>query len=572
MSKNILLQGWEKMFCFKNGNLTNTCTKCEIRNSAGGDNIGKNLPDVDVYKDRIHILFKQKIVAKEFPNYFGYLQERLLDVNAETEVVIDLHNTKYINHFCISKILITIYKIRKNKKIKIIFPEDFKGNKMMRYLYNLGVLDFVFNVIEFECWAGQKRVENYSEKNSFDECYDYAIFPYTVFEEKIQTENSKKIEEIINNILSSVQTYYTTRNQVEKYRQIESRVHLYLFEVIDNIFSHAYKESNEKTVWFAVNIYNNYLPPYRVLVGTPEERKFENRITRLQREVPMSVYKDIHDRYFGGFNIFVDDIGKGIQGTYKAKSIENIYKDVYLNGSNKRKTINGLKLVADQIATNCDMLWAHDGRNWVSTSFVENNSIIRPDESETIHYSHPALKGLTYDIFVNLAKNSKEKKRTYEEFGYKISLTLQQLKECIYVNKDVEFEQNVFVDLLNIKNRNKSFQKELNVKAKRLFYRPRATQKNKMGLELDTRVISKLSDESFFDTLVVYDLNQTTLFQIRAVFENRDYARELIKYGIETIALLTEESWIFCMKVVKDIFVMRRPTAVNYALNCCSAN
>lgn len=544
------------MICFKNGEDRQNCNICALKYSANGGIMNNNIPEIDIYKNSMTITFREKVIAKDFAKYFGYLQERILSVDSEQKIIIDFQRTLYINHFCISKLLLTLYKIRSQKEIIFLFPAQTGKNKMLRFLHNLGILDFIFE--NFQCRIENEIIQKYSEKYDFNDCYDYAILPYIIYDEEIKDDNVESIEKIVDVILQSIENYYATRRQTEKYRQIESRVHLYLFEIIDNIFQHAYPKENEESrrALFAINVYNSYLPPYKVLVGTPEEAKFENRIERLQREVPMSVYKNIHDRFFGGFNILVDDIGASIQSTYTISDLENVYKDVYLNGSKKRKTINGLKLVADQISCNNDLLWAHDGRNWISTSFIENSSIVISDESETIHYKHPAIKGLTYDLFINLAKNSKEKKKTYENFGSKVTFSLEDIKEIISNNKN-----GVFVDLLNVLNRNKSFEKQLNSKAKYLFYRPRATQKNKMANEFETRVIDKFSEVSQFDSLVIYDLNQTTLFQIKAVFENKGIALKLLQKGFQKIILITEESWLFAMQPVGDIFMLKKEVA-----------
>lgn len=552
------IRGGKSMFCFSSGSAECECDICAIRTSGSGKNTSHRIPNVDIYKETLTISFGEKVIAKDFAKYFGVVQQRMLAPNFENEIVIDFTNTKYINHFCISKILITAYKIKQDKKVSILLPTDCKNNKMLRFLYNRGILDFIFLNENFQCFVGEERVTHYLEKYNFEECYDYAIYPYTIFEIKMTDVHSKEIENLVKRVLESIEKYFSKKNQSEKYQRIESRVKLYLFEIVDNIFEHAYKKGNTDKIVFAINIYNSYLPPYKVLVGTPEECKFENRIVRLQTEVPMSVYRDIHDRYFGGFNIFIDDIGDGIDGTYPASNLENKYKDVYINGSKKRKTINGLKLVADQMAINADLLWAHDGRSWVSTSFTENSNICRSDDSKTIHYEHPSIKGLTYDLFVNLAQNSKEKKKTYEQFGNKVSFKLDEVREIILGKKEDELDESIFVDLLNRKNRNKSFTDVLCKKYKYLFYRPRATQKNKMANEIDTRIISKFTTESHFDYLIVYDLNQTTLFQIKAVFENKDIAVELIQKGIKGILLFTEESWLFYMIVCGDSFSMRK--------------
>ena len=542
------------MFCFKNGNTECMCQVCAMRSTGMGNDISYKIPNIDIYKETLTISFGRKIIAKDFAKYFGGLQKRMLSFDSERVIVIDFTETKYINHFCISKILVTAYKVRKFKKILFLLPREFKNNKMLRFLYNCGILDFIFSTREFQCFVGEERINHYLEKYTFSECYDHAIFPYKLFEYKIKEDHSNDVGQIVKEVLKSIEKYYSEKNQGEKYHRIESRVRLYLFEIVDNIFEHAY----ETEAVFAINVYNSYLPPYKVLVGTPEERKFENRIARLQAEVPMSIYKDIHDRFFGGFNIFIDDIGKGIDGTYSDSSIENKYKDVYINGSKKRKTVNGLKLVADQMAINADLLWAHDGSNWVSTSFAENSNICRNDDSHTIHYSHPSIKGLTYDLFVNLAQNSKEKKKAYEKFGNKITFNLDEIRNIISGQEGTEITKGVFVDLLYRKNKNKSFADVLNKKYEYLFYRPRATQKNKMSNELDTRIISKFTDKSYFDYLVVYDLNQTTLFQIKAVFENKEIAMKLIQKGIREIFLLTEESWMFYMTMYGDSFSMQK--------------
>ena len=541
------------MFCYGNGSQNSICEICALKSSKEEGGKLNKWPNIDIYKDSLTISFGNKVIAKDFAVYFGCLQERIVSLDHEKEINIDFTNTNYINHFCISKILLTVFKVRKEKIISFLFPYDFKNNKMLRFLYNRGILDFIFSDDYFQCYVGGEKLKHYSEVHSFCECYDNAIFPYTIFETKIEKEHTEEIERIINWVLSSIKVFFNEKNQSEKYKRIQSRIRLYLYEIVDNVFEHAYTEN----AVFAINVYNSYLPPYKVLVGTPEEYKFENRIIRLQKEVPMSVYKDIHDRYFGGINIFVDDIGAGIAQTYKEGNGENKYKDVYINGSRKRKTINGLKLVADQIAINADSLWAHDHRNWISTSFTENNNICKDDKSQTLHYVHPVIKGVTYDIFVNLAQNSKEKKKTYEQFGEKISFKIEVIQNIISEMHKETNKDNIFVDLLNYRNKNRRYEYEVRKSAKYIFFRPRATQKNKMANELENRILIHFNEKSQFEFMVVYDLNQTTLFQMKAVFENRDIGEKLIQKGIKTILLFTEESWLFKMIARDDnSFVM----------------
>lgn len=512
------------------------------------------IPQIEAYKNQLYVRFGERVIAKDFVAYFGNIQQRILDDKEEAKICVDLSGTKYINQFCISKILLTLYMCRKTKIIKILLPSE--ENKMLRYLYNLGILDFIFSCPAIKCYINGNHVETYGAVYDFSDCYDHTIFPYTIFEYEIGEDNIKNEEEVISTCLQEIENYYCIeKKQPEKFKQFESRVHLYLQEIVDNIFRHAYRH----TAIFAINVYNSYLPPYNVFSGTQEEKKFENRINRMQQEVPMSIYKDIQERYFGGFNIFIDDIGWGIQETYMGKNTENIYKDIYLNGSKKRQTINGLKLVADQISINNDILWAHDTRQWIRTSFIENNNICSSDDSKNNHYEHVPVKGLSYDLFINLAQNSMEKKRTYQRFGCKVEFDLPEIREI--VSKDSISEDCAFVDILNIKNKNISMKPQL-IKAKKiLFYRPRAAQKNKMASELETRIISYFSQTSFFKYLIVYDLNQTTLFQARAVFEDEKIANRLIDHGIEKVILLTEECWLFAMSYKESAYELCKDVA-----------
>lgn len=540
------------MFCFRSSQEQMECKNCIIRK----DGMFKEIPEIDKHKNELSIFFGNRVTAGEFAIYFGELQKRILDLNAEQIININLEKTKYINQFCISKLILTISLVKKDKCINIFFPHQHDDNKMLRFLYNNGILDLLFTDSNINCYINNEKVNHYEVKYNFSNCYDQAIFPYRiyVYNTKIKAEH-KEIEKIITDILHTTEDFYVKREQQEKFHQIKERLHLYLYEIIDNIFQHAYEDY---PIIFGINICNSYLPPYKVLAGTREEKKFANRIARLQKEVPMSVYKDIHDRFFGGFNVFVDDIGKGISSTYSSSSIENVYRDVYINGSKKRKNINGLKLVADQIAINNDILWAHDRRHWVCTSFVENNSIIKSDKSETLTYKHTDIRGLTYDIFINLAQNSKEKIIAYNKFGYKVQFKLSEIRDIISLDSD-EYIPDIFVDLINIKNKTKKF--NLNIESEVLFYRFRAIQKNKIAAELDTRIQKPLREEKNtgkFKYLVVYDLNQTTLFQARAVFENKDKVKELIKKGIEQIVLITEECWFFVMDLIKDAYYMHK--------------
>lgn len=541
------------MYCFKNGNEELNCSYCAMRKTFSGIGKGNNCPEIQIYKNQFLLKFSDEVIAKDFAKYFGEIQNKILgeDFCAE-EIIIDLSETKYINHFCISKIVLTLYACKKNKKIKMCLPRH--NNKMLRYIYNLGILDYIFNCGYIECYIGDKIHNSYEDIYDFNGCYDHSILPYEIFEFNKNVNNEYFDEEkiVVEKCLNAVKKYYCEeKEQPEKYNKVESRVSLYLQEIVDNVFKHAYIESDK--IFFAINIYNSYLPPYAVYKGTREEEKFEKRINKLQKHVPMSVYKDIQDRYFGGFNIVIDDIGEGIRNTYTSEKKENVYKDVYINGTKGRRTINGLKLVADQIAMNNDILWAHDTKYWIRTSFIENNQLCKEDESKTLHYDHLAVMGLCYDIFINLSQNSIEKRKTYEKFGIKCKMSVSEIKEMISMSKNSS--DNTVIDNLNVTYKNVSMQDRLNVQSKFLFYRPRATQKNKMANEIGTRVLIRTSDESNFKYLVIYDLNQTTLFQAKAALEYEEITNKIRKIGIDKIILLTEDSWFFAMvsnKMNKD--------------------
>ena len=373
------------MYCFGNGSEELKCKYCGMRESEAGIKKKLDIPEIQVYKKELLIKFGAEVIAQEFAGYFGEIQNRVLRRDTEEIVVVDLSETRYINHFCISKILLTLFACKDYKKIKLCLPSS--KNKMLRYIYNLGILDYIFECNYIDIYVSDKKIDSYNDIYDFSECYDHSILPYYIYEfckdENIDLYEQEK--RTIENCLSAVRNYFCKeKEQPEKYSKVESRLYLYLQEIIDNVFTHAY--GNEKRVFFAINIYNSYLPPYAVYKGTKEEKKFQNRISKFQKNVPMSIYKDIQDRYFGGFNVFIDDIGDGIASTYMLERNENIYRDVYINGSKKRQTINGLKLVADQIAINKDILWAHDTRWWIGTSFIENSSICIQDSSRMLYY------------------------------------------------------------------------------------------------------------------------------------------------------------------------------------------
>ena len=552
------------MYCLKNGYEKMNCDYCSLRESAKGVKKNIAIPDIESYKDELTIKFGEEVIAKDFVSYFGELQRRILQKECEQTIVIDLSDTRYINHFCISKILLTLYLCKDYKKVKMCLPNN--KNKMLRYIYNLGILDYIFKSNFIECYILYKKQDSYEHIYDFSECYDHSILPYQIFEFDKGLNEYEQEKEVVEICLNALKKYYCEeKEQPEKYSKVESRSYLYLQEIIDNEFKHAYV-NNEKVI-FAINIYNSYLPPYAVYKGTVEERKFENRINKLQRQVPMSVYKDIQDRYFGGFNIFIDDVGVGIKKSYIGEDgqekftheqVDNIYRDVYINGSKKRRTINGLKLVADQIAINNDILWAHDTRRWIGSGFVENSRISMEDESKTLWYEHVPVRGLTYDIFINLAQNSVEKKKTYEKYGIQFHMSIDQIKDIC--NASQVDGSSVFVDILNIRNISVSMKDKLAGYSEFLFYRPRAAQKNKMASEIKTRIFAHLSPDSGYTYLVIYDLNQTTLFQIKAVFEDEDIIVKFRNLGIEKVILLTEECWVFGIQL-HNSFLMRRDNA-----------
>jgi len=295
------------------------------------------------------------------------------------------------------------------------------------------------------------------------------------------------------------------------------------------------------------------------------------------------VYGDIQDRFFGGINLFVDDVGLSMASTYKGHYGQR-YREIFLSGTSNRpagKTnFNGLKLIADQIANNNDILWLHDDRFWVNCAFWENSSIFHYDESvkedrsikaeeDKKYYAHIPLMGVTYDIKINLAKNSVAKKKAYESYGQKIDLELAEIHE-IYskYTKGITDSSIINIDLLDSRNYTKSFINILSEPFQFLLFRNRAVRKNKQIIELRRLFIetSKNNTEQrpTFEELVIYDLNQTTLFQMREAIESIEITELLNKSQCKRVVLISEECWIFVLELNGARFSLNKKKAIDY--------
>lgn len=554
-------------FCFKNNSFNLSCKLCNIRYYSSGED-QYDIPKIKIENSTLTIVFGEKVIAKEFSSYFGSLQE-IINNNKVNNIIIDISNTTYMNQFCISKLLLTLCQID-DKKIRMILPITSNKNKMLRFFYNLGILDMIFNYPKFMVYVNNSQITNYKEIYDFNDCYDKAIFPFAIFQTtKTSNDYISQVEKYIDDVLQSTSMYFSISNKSDVFVKIKDRLYLYLYEIIDNIFEHAY----DKNIIFSISITNNYLPPY--MRDRKNNIKFLKRIDRLQKEVPQSIYGDIQDRFFGSINLFVDDIGKSIANTYKG-SYQQMYKQIFIEGVSKRKKgktpVNGLKLIGDEIANNNDTLWVHDNKYWINCAFWENSNISSIDESvrevEGNSYNHRPIDGMTYDIMINLAKNSSAKRRTYKGYGCKLDISIEQIHD-IYNNKLEESSENelLVIDLLNIKNKTKSFKSVLSQNFKYLLFRPRAVRKNKQKNEIINRIFNYLPDNSSFDELIIYDLNQTTLFQMRAVIETDEVSAKLMKHKVNKVILVSEECWFFVCEIINKKYQLFKTASINYVRN-----
>jgi hypothetical protein len=522
------------------------------------------------YDTSIYVKFEEYISAKNFSGYFGKLREEFIGEDI-LSINIDFRSSTHINLFCISKIILTLFEVIDRKKITIYWPStiDYKQNKMLRFLYNKGILDLFFNsnidnIIEGDI------TKNYGEYYDFSECFDSAIFPYKIF--NIDKENlnyDTEVEKVVKQILNHVKTNIN-KYRSNSYEYIENRLFLYLFEIIENIYSHAYDKNGQ----FAVLVTYDYLPGYVWKKDESSKEKYESRVQKLQTNIPMSIYGDIQDRYMGGLSVFIDDVGKGIDNT-SGGYYQQLYRDTFLEGLAKTKRgkgktiLNGLKLVGDQIANNGDYLWLHDNFHWIGSYCIEKTTnIAKEDKSRNFiqKYEHPYINGVTYEININLSRNSKEKLKSYENFGVQLHLEYDELKSLVQnaLNFKEQNSDYALIDLFDSKNLTSTSRIAKSARGKVLFYRSRAIRKEQFKGELFDNILENLSRGVRFNELVIYDLNQTAFFQLRAQIETEDYSRKINKCGIQTIILLSEELHVFVLKYTMGKYFISKQNAVNY--------
>ena len=64
-------------------------------------------------------------------------------------------------------------------------------------------------------------------------------------------------------------------------------------------------------------------------------------------------------------------------------------------------------------------------------------------------------------------------------------------------------------------------------KGKVLFYRSRAIRKETFKNELFDNIFTAIGNEAGFEEMVIYDLNETSFFQIRAQIETIEYSQKI---------------------------------------------
>ena|GEM_PF-5817168 len=244
-------------FCFGNNSWMLGCPQCYLRTG-----IKKDIPDIAISNDELIIKFGERVVAKDFSSYFGSIQKLFID-SVCASIVIDISNTLYMNQICISKILLTVLRAKNLRNIRVVMklPEYTQKNKMLRYFKNLGVLDTILNLDGIELYIDDIKVDDFEQHYVFPNFYDEAIFPFTIFSFIKETNDYvNNIENSIQKILVSTKAYYIKMNKNSVFEKIRERLYIYLYELIENIFEHAYRRGEH--VFFTIAISNNYLPPY----------------------------------------------------------------------------------------------------------------------------------------------------------------------------------------------------------------------------------------------------------------------------------------------------------------------
>ena len=543
--------------------------KCEFNKS------DKYFPKIEIENRCMTISFGSRVISKNFSGYFGIIQESIQTMDLFM-VEIDFRQTEYINLFCISKIILTIVETCNRIKYTIYWPasEKYTNNKMLRFLYNKGILDILFNYKNVENVIDGDLVNDFKEVYDFSHCIDVAIAPYKIYKvEKIRKKRYSKeqVVKTVTEIMDEVKDYFKNK-QGNSFENIKNRLYLYLYEIIENVYEHAYSRNG----FYGILVTYDYLPKYLWTKEKESKEKYIQRGKRLQKENPLSLFGDIEDTYIGGINVWIDDIGQGIAQTVRGGYYQQMYRDTYLKGLNEQKrgrgktALNGLKLIGDEIANNGDYLWLHDCWHWVGTHCNELKSTIAlADESrkEGVQaYEYPFVRGCSYEIKINLARNSREKSNSFNNFGVPLHIDFEQLRELCEsaVSRDFDAKRTLLIDLYNSDNHSKRtedfFEKEFN----KLLYRSRAIRKDQFKGELFERIFLKMPEECSFEELTVYDLSQTALFQIRALIETRYYSKILLEHRITRVLLLSTEYFVFVMENENGIFRLKKKYSEEY--------
>lgn len=556
-------------FCFKNMCNELDCEKCMFNDGY------YNVPKVEINNSNLRVTFGERIISTTFSGYFGEIQD-YIQKDCIKSVEIDFRNTEYINLFCISKIILTIMSTKNRIRYSILWPnpEQSKSYKMLRFLYNKGIIDVLFECEDIENIIEGNLINSYKKVYDFSNCIDSAIFPYKIYyvEKHSPKRYSKElIKKSVEEIMVGIEKYFRN-TQENNYENIKNRLNLYLYEIIENIYEHAYYQSGV----FGVLVTYDYLPKYLWNKDREGKNRYMQREKRMQKENPLSLFGDIEDRYIGGISIWIDDIGKGIAQTVKGGFYQQMYRDTYLNGLNEQfrgngKTkLNGLKLIGDEIANNGDYLWLHDCWHWVGTHCNELKSTIALiDESrkEGINaYEHSWVKGCTYEIKINLARNSKGKNNSYKQFGVPMTVGFDELRRlCEEALSDSFVMKNTtLIDLFNSENHTKKIEDFFCVKDSCLLYRSRVIRKEQFKNELFSRIFLDRVEKYYFEEFVIYDLSQTALFQVRALIETKLYSQILIKHGIKTVVLVSAEFYVFVLEIEDETFKLRKKYSEQY--------
>lgn len=541
-------------------------------------------PSIEIENKCMNISFGKRVISKTFSGYFGSIQY-YIETKDIVRVEIDLRQTEYMNLFCISKIILTIMETSERIQYTIFWPSEEKSsnNKMLRFLYNKGILDLLFTTPNISNVIEGDFIDDFKEKYDFSHCIDAAIFPYKVY--KVVKRSAKRyskeqVMKTVSEVLDKVKVYFENK-QRNSFENIKNRLYLYLYEIIENVYEHAYLKNGV----YGILVTYDYLPKYLWTKDKKSKDKYIQRGKRLQKETPLSLFGDVEDTYIGGISVWVDDIGSGIAQTIRGGYYQQMYRDTYLNGLNEqmrgrgKTTLNGLKLIGDEIANNGDYLWLHDCWHWVGTHCNELKSTIAlSDESrkEGIQeYKYPFIKGCSYDIKINLARNSKEKKNSFNNFGVPLHINFEEMKNLcqLAISSDFDMKRTLLIDLYNSDNHSKKtedfFEKEFDT----LLYRSRAIRKEQFKGELFERIFLKMEEDRskkqyFFEELVVYDLSQTALFQIRALIETRDYSEILFEHKIKRVILLSTEFFVFVMEIEDGIFKLKKKYSDGYIKTC----